>query len=361
MQRIPSYPKKAHASGQARVRVNGKSLYLGVFGSKESKQEYAALVARLAAGKPAEPAGEISIARLVVLYLRDVKESKAEKELWHCKRACAVLVAVCPDMPAAEFSVATLSTVRRAMIDGSWLNGKPGGAWCRNQVNAAITRVRALWRWAEGAGHVPRGSWFHLRTLKAIPKTDRGVRQTKPRQAVGWEEVSPVLPLLPPALSALAQVQWWTGMRPSEVCRMRKGDVEKREGHWLYWLRTHKNIHRAGREREAVVLGAEAQRALSPWLESARLAESVVFPSVRGGEYTVSGYTQAVSGVFERNPGLTRWTPYQLRHGAKRRITRELGLDAARATLRQSSIQTTDRYDAERDMTIAIEAAKKTG
>ena len=42
--KIPSYLPHP-ASGQARVRVNGRDIYLGPFGSPESKQEYACFIA----------------------------------------------------------------------------------------------------------------------------------------------------------------------------------------------------------------------------------------------------------------------------------------------------------------------------
>lgn len=54
---LPQYPRKAHRSGQARVRIAGKEVYLGLFGSAESKKKYARLIAELAAsgGEPLPP------------------------------------------------------------------------------------------------------------------------------------------------------------------------------------------------------------------------------------------------------------------------------------------------------------------
>jgi hypothetical protein len=47
---IPAYTHQA-PTGQARVRINGKDHYLGVFGSGESKAEYERLVRRLKADR----------------------------------------------------------------------------------------------------------------------------------------------------------------------------------------------------------------------------------------------------------------------------------------------------------------------
>jgi len=144
---------------------------------------------------------------------------------------------------------------------------------------------------------------------------------------------------------------------------MRPGDIEVVGDVTLYWLAKHKNDWRAGREREAVVLGPEAVRVLAPWLAAAKLKGDVpIFPSGKTGkQYTTGGYGQAVAGAFEKNPTLTRFCCYQLRHSFKRRVVRELGLDAARAAMRQSSIGTTAAYDSIRDMKMAAETARKIG
>lgn len=387
---FPAYPARPHkASGQARVKIQGRHVYLGRFGTAASRAKYAALAANFAATDTAPaPTGPNGHAHLTIevfaRFLADAKVKKSDKELWHYRRVASAVAAVVDELPAVAFDVAALERVRDALIAGSWLSTEArthpkAGGWSRNHTNAAMRRVRTVWRWAEYKGLVRPGAWSHLRTLPALARTDRHVRQTKPREGVEWGDVAAVLPCLPAAVAAMAEVQWWTGMRPCEVCRMRAGDVEwsgagagripeesrKNPGTVVYWLQAGKNLWRAGREgAEAVILGPEAQRVIRPWLDAARSkgGDAPIFPSVRAGCcYTTGGYAQAVAGAFERNPGLLKWTPYQLRHGAKRRIKRAVGLDAARAVLRQSSISTADGYDRERDMVLATDAAKRTG
>jgi integrase len=52
-------------------------------------------------------------------------------------------------------------------------------------------------------------------------------------------------------------------------------------------------------------------------------------------------------------------TPYQGRHSFKARVTREHGLDCARAALGQKSLGTTNGYAAELDLELAKEAVRK--
>src|SRR5262245_26670321 len=58
---FPTYPRKPHASGQARISVQGTHVYLGAHGSHESRAKYAQLAAEWAAGGlPGLRAGPVS-------------------------------------------------------------------------------------------------------------------------------------------------------------------------------------------------------------------------------------------------------------------------------------------------------------
>ena len=50
---FPSYLR--HSSGQARIRVDGRDILLGVYGSDESLIRYGQLIAKLAGGVPLDP------------------------------------------------------------------------------------------------------------------------------------------------------------------------------------------------------------------------------------------------------------------------------------------------------------------
>jgi hypothetical protein len=110
--KIPSYLPHT-ASGQARVRVNGRDVYLGPYGSPESKQEYARFIAEnVGNGKPPTitvPDGERrTIAVLVVKYddfaqAYYVKNGVPTEEKYAIKAAVAPLVRLYGDTPADEF------------------------------------------------------------------------------------------------------------------------------------------------------------------------------------------------------------------------------------------------------------------
>lgn len=380
MHHFPAYPRKPHGSGQARIRIQGRDVYLGPWGSPASKREYARL-AQLHAEQPDVPppprSGRLTVAGVLSLWLIEVvklykPKSREPDEYRHVAR---VLDRVAGHLPAADFDTRALSQVQAAMADGSWMNDEERAAWkvwkkpigwCKNRVNRQITRIRTLWRWAEEAGHVPRGSWAHLCSLRPLSGASGRARDTEPREPVEWEAVKATLPHLPPVVAAMAELQWWTGMRPGEVCRLRAGDVDAAGETWTYTIPAdqHKTGHRDGAAR-LITLGPEAQRVLRPWLEAAKTLgpDAVVFrPSRQRHQktYTRFSYRVAVARACEAAK-LPPWSPYQLRHAAKERITRELGLDAARVVLGQKSIGTTNLYAQRRDAKLAGEVARKTG
>jgi hypothetical protein len=71
--RTPSYrPHKA--SGQAVVTLNGRDIYLGVHGTKQSRATYDRVIAEwLANGRREEPGGDLTVSQLVNRYLDHVE------------------------------------------------------------------------------------------------------------------------------------------------------------------------------------------------------------------------------------------------------------------------------------------------
>jgi hypothetical protein len=71
----PSY-RLHKSSGRARVRLNGDEVYLGVFGSEDSKKKYAKLIAEYSAGaifdqgSPPIVNSDVSISELILSYLK---------------------------------------------------------------------------------------------------------------------------------------------------------------------------------------------------------------------------------------------------------------------------------------------------
>jgi integrase len=62
----------------------------------------------------------------------------------------------------------------------------------------------------------------------------------------------------------MVQLQALTGMRPDEVCSMRKGDIDTTGKLWTYKPARHKTAHH-GIDR-TIYLGPKAQAVVAPFL-----------------------------------------------------------------------------------------------
>ena len=321
-----------------RIRVNGKDYYLGAAGSEESRAEYARLIAELVATGQAGPANaRTSAPSFTVVEVLSRWTTHAEKtytrrgrELDQFRLALEPLHRLYGDKPAASFDATALRAIQDAMLSGSWMTAddrlhprrpKTGG-WARGVVNRRIIKVRTVWRWAEEQAHlVPPGTWAALRAVPPVRRNRPGVREGKSIAPATMCEVRAVCRELPPILSAMLLVQFWTGMRSGEVRIMRAGDIDRRGEVWLYVPREHKTDY-LGHSR-TVMIGRKAQAVLTA-LMVGRAGDDPVFPSPghadgRGaGEcYTRDGYAQAIARAAKR-AGVSGFRSYGCRHATRR-------------------------------------------
>ena len=145
----PSY--SLHKStNPARVRVEGRDIYLGPYNSPESRQRYAEILAQLTAGKavsvPAVSRGAaaadpgVTVNELVAAFLQHadghyVKDGKQTSEVHCLKSAVRPLVEMFGFTPADDFGPLKLSAVREQMV---------AAGWCRRGVNQGVKRIRIV-------------------------------------------------------------------------------------------------------------------------------------------------------------------------------------------------------------------------
>lgn len=356
-----------HPNGRDRIRVRGVDYWLGPTGSQQAKDEYARLVAELAAGaaEPARrPAGWLTLAEVAERFAKERLPSCSEKERGHYRHALAALLAGGrAKLRADQLKAGTLASVRAEMLLRPWRRRAPGRegravvGWSPAHANRQVTRLRTMWRWAEEHGLAPEGSWAHLRTLRALPPHHPGRAPARTRPA-GAEELEALLPRVRSgAVRAMLTLQHLTGMRSGELRGMRAGEVDASAEVWVYRPARHKNSWR-GQSRE-VPLGPRARAVLGPWLKG-KAAGARVFLTRDGKPYTANAYGLTVSRAAAK-VNLPWVRPGCFRHGAKQRITREMGLDHARSMLGQKHLGTTNLYGDAVDLTMATGVARRLG
>lgn len=372
----PVYPNWHTGQERMRVHVHGKpkDIVLGPIGSEQAKARYRQLVADMERNgrvyvPPAKPAEPLTVDDVIGRFWlhAEAEYDQAGREPENFRRSLAPVVSLYGPTPARTFGPKCLKALQQAMASGSWMTDeerksyekrrRPIG-WCRNVVNRRITRVKTVWKWAESEELVPAGSYHQLCTVRGLKKNAQGVRHTKKRQPAEWEEVKSVLRYCPPPVAVMLELQHWTGMRDCEVLIMRTCDIDRSGDDWLYRPASDKNDWREDAEPRVVSLGPQAEAVVADWLRE-NDPTAYLFQARPGKPYSTISFDQAVRRAC-RKAGV-KFTPYQLRHEAKQRITRQYGLDGARAVLGQKSLGTTNQYGSAIDVKKASEIAREAG
>jgi integrase len=381
---IPIY-RKHRSSGQGIVLIDGRTHYLGKYGSKTSRDAYDTLIAEwTASGRRALDDHGLSVNEVLVAFLKHAtkyykRADGSNPEMGHYKRVFRIVKKLYGTMAANDFGPRQLSTIRENMI--------PFG-WVRKSINCHLGRIKRVFRWAGEQGLCEPSVYHGLQCVIGLRFGKSEAEESKPVKPVPQAFVDAVLPHVAPQVAAMIRLQQLTGMRPGEAVQMRTIDLETTGRVWQYRPMHHKTQH-FGRERE-IYLGPLAQEIIKPWLRpnleeylfnphEAREArfrqmrakrQTKVQPSqvcrkqrkpkkIPGNRWTESSYRRAIQSACIK-AGVPVWYPNQLRHNSATNLRREHGIELARIILGHSTAFTTEIY-AEADKAQAIEVIAKIG
>ena len=403
----PPVPVHHKASGQVRVRIDGRDYYFGQWGDPEATakaNEFIAAHLRTgsidAAEKAARSPAGISIAELVLAYLEHAeghhqKNGVPTSELGIIKDTLRIPRTCFGSLPAAEFSPLKLKACRDVMVDRDW---------CRTSVNRRVGRIKRMFAWAVENELVPPSAYHGLLAVRGLQYGRSKAKETDPVKPVDTATVNATLPFLSSVVAAMVRFQAVTGCRPGEVCQLRPCDVDRDDPEvWIYRPASHKTQHH-GRDR-LIFIGPKGQRALLPFLDN-RPADAPCFSPIeadaevraakearrktprscgnwkgtnrkaspqrkpgmqydrtsyrRAIEYAVNAANRAAKKADKDAAPIPAWTPNQLRHAAATAIRREFGLEGAQVALGHAAADVTQIY-AERDADLARRVALAIG
>lgn len=379
---FPPYPRAPHPSGQARIRIDGRQLYLGKHASPESLSRYDELRGEWLRSKSVDRA-TLTIDELALRFLKHaeayyVKGGRQTSEV-HCIRAALrPLVNLCGNTLAAGLGPLRLKEVRRLMIEA--------GAK-RKTINKNLERIKRMFGWAVSEELVPADVLTALRSVRGLSEGRSEAVEGEPVHPVPIEFVEAVRPHVSRQVWGMVQIQLLTGARPGEIASMRVGEINTAGDVWEYIPRSHKTQHRGG--KRSISLGPKAQAIAREFFrpnveaflfspaeaESERSRErrierrSPLTPSQAArrpkengkrrprDHYTVPSYRRAIERACVL-AGIPTWHPHQLRHTRATELRRQYGVEAVRAVLGHSNIEATELYaevDVQRARQIALE------
>jgi integrase len=411
---IPSY-RLHKQSGQAVVTLpdglgGRRDVLLGKHGTAESRAEYARVIAEWEAGgrrlptRSAEPsAPDLNINELLLAYWRwaenyYVKDGKPTSEQPTIKHALRFVRQLYGPTPAKDFGPLALKAVRQAMVDHPITrkvkvrDPETGEArteerllrqgLARRFINKQIQRVRRMFAWAVEEGLVPVTVHQALLRVRGLKKGKGEAREKKRVGTVPAAHVDAVLPLVPPTVRTMIEVQRLCGCRSQDIVAVRAIDIDMTGPVWEYRPPRYKTEHHNeddSPDRERIVfLGPKAQALLRPYLtlnvtdylfspkrseagrreEQRRNRKTKFWPShVRHQErrrgrrpraalrdrYDVASYRRAIRRACLK-AGVPIWFPLQLRHAAGTEIRKRYGLEASQAVLGHAELGVTQVY-----------------
>jgi integrase len=397
---VPAY-RLHKLSCQARVILDGRHIYLGPYGSDESREKYAKLITQPndstnESEKPAElhnGLSDLSVNELILSYWQYAKvyyskEGKHTKEFGRMREALQPLKQLFGHSPVNRFGPKALKTVRQFMIDKGLSRGV---------VNRRVGRIKRMFKWAVVEELVPSSTFHGLQAVTGLCYGRTDARETEPIKPVPKEWVDAILPYVSPQVAAMVQIQWLTGMRPCELVAMRPCDIDMTSEIWVYEPYEHKNRWRSHSRK--IPLGPKAQEILKPFLD--RLPTACLFspqeaeawrharqrkqrktpmtPSQarrkpkakpkrpRRDHYDTATYEQAIDyGIAAANKHrngegqIPHWFPLQIRHSRGTEVRHLYGLDAAQVALGHARADVTQVY-AEKNQELATQIAKEMG
>lgn len=379
--RVPSYCEHK-PSRRAYVRLCGQQVYLGAYGSPESKAEFHRIVAEWHANGgrlPVRP-DEITISELCSMYwehasVRYTVDGCPTTTLDHVKSALGAMRKLYGKTLASEFGPAKLRVVRKTWIDAGL---------CRTTVNSYTKWLKATFKWAVSEEKISDGRYARLATVRGLERGRNEAKESEPVRPVPADDIDAIRSFVSGQVWAMIQLQLLTGARSQEVVGLRAIDIDVSEEVWNARLSKHKTAYRG--KRRTLYFGPKAQSVLREFMRDRRVDAHLFSPreataeraaqapthrrnaqpqsprqgSRRIGEqYTVASYRRAVERGCCR-AGVARWTPHRLRHNAATNIRKEFGLEAAQVILGHSHANITELY-AELDEGKAIQAMLSMG
>lgn len=361
-------------SGNARVRISGKDIYLGEYNSPASRERYNDIIAKFLMGKLDVDREALTISRLAIMYVEHAqqyyrKNGQQTGEVYGVKMALKPLVEMFGREKVSHFGPRKLIAVREAMI---------GLDWARNTVNQSVRKITRMLRWAAENEYADASICVQCRMVTGLREGRCNARETERIQPVSQCDIDAVELFVSRQVWAMIQLQLLTGMRPGEVCMVRATDIDMSGNVWEYRPQTHKAAHH-GKER-VIFIGPLGQEILRPYLsnvsengyvfraDSAEMGRNELRKQGRKSPMTPSQAKRHRKESPMRTPGefyqrtsyaraITRachlakvevWSPNRLRHNAATRLAKQFDIEGTRTVLGHSKADMTQVY-AERD------------
>ena len=265
---VPTY-RLHKPSGQAVITLrlpNGsrKDIYLGVYDSPESRQEYARILGEVSvapitgvAAPTTNVRWDLTVNELLLAFLEHARrhyrhpDGRLTSEIHNWNKVVQVTGDLYGHSLVREFGPLALKAIRQRLIDDEL---------CRKVVNRRVAGVRHIFKWGMGEELVTPEVYTALTAISGLQKGRTSAYETEPVEPVDDAVVDATLPHLNRVVAGLIEFIRHTGCRPGEACMIRRCDIDTGGAIWLYRPPHHKTAHRG--KCRTVAIGPKAQEVL---------------------------------------------------------------------------------------------------
>ena len=388
-------PKLGKDNGVAVVYAGGRKISLGCkFGTEEAQQAYYRFLAEWGAlgGVADQHKGRPCLVdELALRFLDWSKDYRGESSSDHRNyiRAINTMLGVYAGTSVVDFGPKALTVVQDRFVKLDY---------ARKYCNKLTGFIRAVFSWGVAQEIVPAPIADALDYVQPLRKGKTTAPEREPRTPVPIEVVNATLPYLLPTIADMVRLQLLAVMRPSDVFRMKVGDIDKSQEIWVYRPGYHKGTWRE--HHRAVALGESEQAILTKRMagkepgqyvftpkeamqerceRDAAKRKSKVSPSQQKRKekcakkpkrkyldcYNANSYRRSIARAIEAaneklpdDKKISHWYPYKIRHTGVTELVKTEGLDVARAVAGQRSVNVTQIYN-HSDEAKAVEVAKR--
>ena len=352
--------------GLARTTVSGKRIYLGEYGSPESKAAFEKISADWeSAHAERRPTVniELTLSRLAVLFLKFaeaeyVRDGKPTGEIHNFRMALRNLNHGFHGVRVIDFGPKKLKQLQSQLVTAGY---------SQNTINGQIRRIKQVIEWGVSEELVSCVVSQSLSSVKGLRSGKTAARGPEPKGPVSEAHVNAIKQFVTGPMWGLIQFMLLTGCRPSEALSLRWSGIETSKAVWTYIPQRHKTSWR-GKPR-VIVIGPQGQQLLNSFREMSR-SDFVFDPQVGYDEYVRLTYgenarTRKVGDCYTRHSlnsaianacdraDIARWSAGQLRKTRATQARRDGDLETAQQILGHSSKTTTEKHYASVDLSRA--------
>jgi len=276
----------------------------------------------------------LSLAKLHAIYRQE--HSRMHKDdRRHTAKAFAIIEEFMPKQSVKTFGKYQFLQFRNELIRRDY---------ARSYCNKLISKVKAVFKWGATYDFCSSEVYQNLRLIELVKYGE--AREDIPRKDVEDKVILQTLEYLPPTVRDMVIFQRVTGMRPSEVCRMKVSDIHQidhnEKSYWVCELKEHKTA-RFGKQR-VIPLNDRAMEIIMPYITERTLESFVFVTECKHSCWTVDHWDRVIAETIQEN-ALPKWTLYQLRHTKGTELVIKEGVEVAAAVLGNSVVVMSKVYD----------------